>query len=117
MLRIDLIFASVKKKKQFLPNIVCFKLLNSLDSQITVFPAIRFQLIYKSKFKKCTCCTRLFQISSILCWLSLSCFQMESTLVSAMVYVMVNVGGASLLLPYGGNVLEINDFNYDIGNF
>ena len=42
---------------------------------------------------------------------------MESTLVSAMVYVMVNVGGESLLLPYGGNVLEINDFNYDIGNF
>ena len=93
--------------------------MNSLDSQISTFPAIHFQLMYKCKFKKCTCWTRLFQRSSIYCWLSLSHFQMEYTLVSSIwpVYVMVNVADASLSLPCVSKVLKIYDLNFNVANF
>lgn len=39
---------------------------------------------------------------------------MESTLVSAIVLCDGNVSGASLLLPYVVNVLEINDLNWQL---
>lgn len=39
---------------------------------------------------------------------------MESTLVSAIVLCDGNVAGASLLLPYVVNVLEINDLNWQL---